>query len=78
MHRRLHTFTEAPEPGDSRLLERLARQQGSDVAQVAHEAESAALALAVLVRLTAHAGVLCASIMSCTGMDYSAEALNTR
>ncbi|KAK9807966.1 hypothetical protein WJX73_008492 [Symbiochloris irregularis] len=54
--RRLHTFSEAPDPGQPGLLERLAQQQGSQVAQVQHEAESAALALAVLVRLTAHAG----------------------
>lgn len=54
--RRLHLPLEAVQDSNSGLLEQLAVQQKSQLAQVVHEAEAAALALAVLVRLTAHAG----------------------
>ena len=48
---------EAIEAEDSDLLECLANSQQCQLVQIAHETEAAALALAVLVRLTAHAGV---------------------
>lgn len=54
--RRLHRALQAPAERDRPGLQQLAEQQHTSRAQVAHEAETATLALAVLVRLTAHAG----------------------
>ena len=56
-YRRLHVVPEAPQDGGN-LLQSIAEQHTSNLAQLGHEVESAALALAVLVRLTSHAGVL--------------------
>ena len=54
--RRLHTASKALDTGSS-LLQATADQCKVELVQILHEADCAALALAVLVRLTTHAGM---------------------